>query len=211
MKKCAFLFLLVGCTGFINSHAQLKYLSGGQLTLGNVNPVGLYMTNFEGYGFYFIRNYNQTFFEVCLGASSPRIAGAGNQIVFYNTETATYNSIQVANVVNYSDRNSKTNIAPVNGGIQTVMKLKPVTYEWKDPRNGLKNLATGSTPPTIGFISQDVEAVLPQLVYTDTEGRKLLNYIGLIPVLTRSIQELSAQVDSLKAEVVKLKGDPISK
>lgn len=203
MKK-AVLISFTLCLLAISSYAQLTYNANGTLTLGNVSPYGIYRTNFEGYGFYFTRLANSTFLEFCLGGTSPRIAGAGDQIVFYNTETSTFNSIQVASVYNYSDRNAKTNIQPISYGLQTVLNLKPVTYNWKNPHNGLKNLATGTTPSNIGFISQDVEQVLPQLVYTDAEGHKLLNYTGIIPILTRSIQELSAEVDSLKAQVATL-------
>lgn len=202
MKKPA-LLLLVACIWTLSSHAQFKYLSNGKLTFGNVTPFGTYTTHIEGWGHYFTNG--SYFLEFCLGVSSPRIAGSGNQVVFYNTETSTFNSIQVASVLNYSDGNSKTNIAPISYGLQTVMKLKPVTYDWKQSGNGVKNLTTGVTPPNIGFISQDVEDVLPQLVYTDPEGKKLMNYIGIIPILTKSIQELSAEVNSLKAEVERLK------
>lgn len=202
MKKFA-LFLLAACVWSISSHAQLKYLSNGKLTFGNVTPFSYYTTHIEGWGHYFTSGSN--FMEICVGAAAPRIAGSLDQIVFYNTETSTFNSIQVASVLNYSDRDAKTNIAPINYGLQTVLQLKPVTYDWKNAHNGLKNLTTGTVPKSLGFVSQDVEQVLPQLVYTDSEGHKLMNYIGIIPVLTKSIQELSAQVDSLKAEVARLK------
>lgn len=202
MKKFA-LFLLAACIWSVSSRAQLKYLSNGKLTFGNVTPYSNYTTHIEGWGHYF--TYGGQFMEICVGAAAPRIAGSLDQIVFYNTETSTFNSIQVASVYNYSDRRAKTNIKPISYGLSTILKLNPVTYNWKNPHNGLKNLTTGITPSNIGFVSQDVEQVLPQLVYTDTEGHKLLNYIAIIPILTKSIQELSAQVDSLKAEVATLK------
>lgn len=202
MKK-VLLISLVLCIYALSSHAQLTYHTDGKLTLGNVSPYLSYATRFEGWGDYF--SYGGDFLEICVATASPRIAGTGDQIVFYNSETSTFNSIQVASVYNYSDRNAKTNIQPISYGLQTILNLKPVTYNWKNPHNGLKNLATGTTPSNIGFISQDVEQVLPQLVYTDAEGHKLLNYTGIIPILTKSIQELSAEVDSLKAEVMQLK------
>ena len=204
MKKVSLLLIAI-CMYSLNSHAQLTYHSDGTLTLGSVSPFGIYKTNFEGYGFYFTRNYNGTYLELCLGGTAPRLAGSMDQVVFFNSETSTYNSIQVADVLNYSDREAKTNIVPMQDGLQTLMKFRPVTYDWKDAHNGLTDLKTGAVKKNLGFISQDVEEIEPDLVYTDSEGRKLLNYIGIIPILTKSVQELSAQVDSLKAEIEKLK------
>lgn len=53
----------------------------------------------------------------------------------------------------------------------------------------------------IGLIAQEVEAVLPEIVYTDEEGHKLINYDALIPVLIESVKSLSSQVEDLKREV----------
>ena len=41
-----------------------------------------------------------------------------------------------------------------------------------------------------GFIAQDLEAVLPDLVHTDKQGYKSVDYIGLIPILVNAINEL---------------------
>ena len=51
-----------------------------------------------------------------------------------------------------------------------------------------------------GFIAQDLEAVLPDLVHTDKQGYKSVDYIGLIPILVNAINELSEQVAELKGE-----------
>lgn len=52
-----------------------------------------------------------------------------------------------------------------------------------------------------GFVAQDVEKVLPGAVITDHEGHKLLNYSAIIPILTKAVQELQGEVDSLKVEI----------
>jgi hypothetical protein len=103
---------------------------------------------------------------------------------------------------NASDRAFKTNIAPLTGGLALAMQLTPSTFDMID--TGL---------PTIGFIAQEVQPILPALVTTATvpaaEGqepvqRLVLNYDGIIPVLTHAIQELSAQVTALSATVAAL-------
>mgnify|MGYP002084472046 CR=1 FL=1 len=51
----------------------------------------------------------------------------------------------------------------------------------------------------IGLLAQEVEKILPSIVYTDDEGKKLINYIALIPVLIESVKTLQAEVDELKS------------
>jgi len=46
-----------------------------------------------------------------------------------------------------------------------------------------------------GFLAQEVEEIIPDIVHTDEEGNKSINYIALIPMLVQSIQELQATVD----------------
>jgi hypothetical protein len=54
-----------------------------------------------------------------------------------------------------------------------------------------------------GFIAQDVEKVLPQIVLTanDKDRTNGLKYDELIPVLTLAVQELKAANDSQAAEI----------
>ncbi|MFA5929114.1 MAG: tail fiber domain-containing protein, partial [Candidatus Margulisiibacteriota bacterium] len=59
----------------------------------------------------------------------------------------------------------------------------------------------------IGFIAQEVEKVLPELVATDKEGNKLLSYEKLTPVLVEAIKELNRNIVSLQAENNTLRTD----
>src|SRR6185369_695410 len=76
-----------------------------------------------------------------------------------------------------------------NYGLETVMQLRPVLYNW--------NYETDGTVKTLGFIAQEVEAVVPKLVSTDTEGMKSLNTTGIIPILTKSIQDLNLNLEGI--------------
>lgn len=49
-----------------------------------------------------------------------------------------------------------------------------------------------------GLIAQEVQEIYPELVQADGAGMLSINYIELIPLLIQSVQELSAQVASLK-------------
>lgn len=51
-----------------------------------------------------------------------------------------------------------------------------------------------------GFLAQNVKEVFPQLVHTDKSGYMYVDYIGLIPILVQSINELRAELAEVKAE-----------
>ena len=57
----------------------------------------------------------------------------------------------------------------------------------------------------IGFIAQEVEQVLPDLVapfkYNEEETKLGLKMGDMIPTLVKAIQELKAEVDSLKSQL----------
>lgn len=192
MKKLSILTLVL-LFAITSSNAQLKYRSDGRLTFGPVEPIAPYTTHINAWGHYYSyvgSGYN-TFMKICLGAAAPRISGTLDQIVFYNSETSTFNSIQVANVYNYSDARAKTNIQDLGYGVNTIKQLRPVSYDF---------INSGKTKPQkeIGLIAQEVEKIMPELVYTDPDGKKLLNYTSIIPVLINAIQELQKEVDELK-------------
>lgn len=84
-----------------------------------------------------------------------------------------------------SDRTKKTNILPLEYGLEDLLQLNPVSYNW---------LSNGSRD--IGFIAQEVQAVIPELVY-GTEGDYSLSYSHMSALLTRSIQQQQQSVDRL--------------
>jgi hypothetical protein len=92
-----------------------------------------------------------------------------------------------------SDRNLKKNILGLSYGLEDVMKLNPVAFNW--------NFDGETKDKSLGFIAQDVEGLIPGLVATDENGIKSLNTIGLIPVLTKAIQELEAKFLEFIAEI----------
>ena len=87
-----------------------------------------------------------------------------------------------------SDVRLKKNINDVSYGLDTVMNLRAIEFDWSNEDGEYKNL---------GFIAQEVERIIPNLVSTDkTTGYKQLNQIGLIPVLTRAIQDLATRFET---------------
>ncbi len=58
----------------------------------------------------------------------------------------------------------------------------------------------------IGFIAQELEKVLPELVAKDAEGYLSINYIGLIPVLVEALKEQQTQIEALRTALSGQKG-----
>lgn len=92
-----------------------------------------------------------------------------------------------------SDKRLKKNIAPITNGLQTVLQLQGVKFDW---------IADGRT--SIGFIAQDIEKFLPEIVATDKEGYKSVAYDKVTSVLVEAIKELKNENDELKKRIENL-------
>lgn len=88
-----------------------------------------------------------------------------------------------------SDKSLKKNIEDVGYGLAEVIKLKPIAFNWNFDSDGREK--------SLGFIAQDVQGVVPNLVSTDQNGLLTLNTIGMIPILTHAIQQLSGYLGSV--------------
>jgi len=93
-----------------------------------------------------------------------------------------------------SDRKYKENIKPIKSALDKAMQLQGVTFDWKDSESIL------DIKEDIGFIAQDVEKVLPELVRDNGKGNLSLRYQGITPVLLEAIKELKAEIDLLKSK-----------
>ncbi len=86
-----------------------------------------------------------------------------------------------------SDQRLKTNIQDSSYGLAEVLQLRSVKYD----RN---------TNHEVGLIAQEVEAVLPEFV-GESDGYKTVNYGQMVSVLIKAVQELTAEVNALKAKL----------
>ncbi len=188
-------------------NAQIQVFSAGQTTVGGTTaPPSGYFAHL--YGLRSLIGAYPTYSSITIQSSSsdPRIWSSSGVIVFYNSNTSTFNNIQVLNCAQYSDSNGKTNIKPLSNCLNDVRKLQGVSYNWKN--NAVNPKLTKTTPDQLqyGLIAQDVEKVVPDLVTTiDSSKGKLLTYSGLIPILIEAIKEQQLQIDSLK-QLVNKKG-----
>ena len=58
----------------------------------------------------------------------------------------------------------------------------------------------GKDERKVGVIAQEVEEVLPEVVHTDAEGMKAVDYGKMVGVLIEAIKDLKAEIEELKAQ-----------
>ena len=127
-----------------------------------------------------------------VGSNSP----SGSVAHFENSTGSCYINPTTTSLSCSSDSRLKTNVVPLESadGLAAVLKLNPVTYNWKT------ELAT--TSPHTGFIAQDVQPVLPDLVSQGPDGYYTLNYAGLTPYLVKAIQEIATISGAFKDNLI---------
>lgn len=196
IKKSILALALLCMCSIVN--AQIKYDSQGRLTIGNTSPEQFYGITAYGGGMYF-KCKTSNFFQIDCSPAGTRLASHGDQVVFYNTATNVFNSIQVKNVYNYSDARAKTNIHSFNNGLGVITQLRPVSYAFSD-NSDKTTYKTGGNGLEIGLLAQEVEDVLPNVVLTDADGNKLINYTAIIPVMIDAIKTLQTELEELKKQ-----------
>ncbi len=95
----------------------------------------------------------------------------------------------------YSDSRIKSNQQPISYGLKEVLQLQPKSYlhhSSEYTEEGLSRLKGAQSEATIGFIAQEVQQIIPEVVYepeNKSEDLWGIDYTKLIPVLTKAIQE----------------------
>jgi len=97
-----------------------------------------------------------------------------------------------------SDRRWKKNVNILKESLRNVMNITGVTYEWRKEEFPHKNFRDGIQ---IGFVAQDIEKVLPELVTTDGEGWKSVSYGLLSPILVEAIKDQQAQIEEQQLQI----------
>lgn len=110
-----------------------------------------------------------------------------------------WNQIWACNgTINTSDAREKENIHNIDYGLDAVMRLRPVSFTWKE------NVEEGTK---LGLIAQELEQVIPEVVKTSSEGAKGVYYSDLIPVLTRALQQQQEHAETNAASHAALHAD----
>jgi hypothetical protein len=139
--------------------------------------------------------------------AAPAAIGSSNTITLGNGSITTIRA-QVQTITTLSDARDKTAITALPVGLDFVNSLNPVKFTWqmREP-NEVKDGTSEA-----GFIAQELQAAQEDanadylgLVYDENPEKLEASAGKLLPVLVKAIQELSAKVDTLQAELNALK------
>ena len=97
-----------------------------------------------------------------------------------------------------SDERLKKDITTLSGALEKVLNLRGVQFKWKNGDDNKEN---------IGFIAQEVEKVVPQVVKDGSDGLKSVEYGNIVPLLVEAMKEQQKEIDSLKMEIETLKSN----
>jgi hypothetical protein len=192
---------LTNGAGYITSAALSSYLPlGGGVTSGTITA------NFNNsWGFRLNRTANTNYIGIVYATGDtnnwyigPREDGT-NTYRIYNFQTTT-NAFSVdingnctanGDVTAYSDKRIKENILPINNALDKVLTLNGVTYN----RTDLEDKST-----KIGFIAQEVEKVVPEIVlYDEKVDRYAVSYGNVTALLVEAVKEQQTQIEELKS------------
>ena len=105
----------------------------------------------------------------------------------YNLEVS--GSIRASSaVLSNSDARLKENINNIDGALTKIVSSRGVTF----------NRTESPDRKEIGVIAQEIEKILPEVVYKDNKDYLSVNYSGIVPVLIESIKELEQRVKELE-------------
>jgi hypothetical protein len=182
--------------------------------IGTTTPVSKLQlaNNVSGGGFSSFGSYQLLLYQNPAGAASSYGIGIESDTMMFNSDVnyrfyvdnvakVLINSsgtiTAAGDVVAYgspSDITLKTNIKPLEGALEKITKLQGVSFTWKDSEQtkmtGLKD--------DIGFIAQEVQEILPELVRKNDNGLLSLRDKGIIPYLVEAVKEQQKQIDELR-------------
>lgn len=133
----------------------------------------------------------------------------GQYAGFFYGNMCTTGNIQCSSLTNTSDLRQKDNVCPVSEKegdyryLDRVLDMNVIEYNLLD-NNASNSNQNGKKVYIdelrhIGLAAQELKEMFPNLVIEDQMGYMSVNYIELVPVLIRSIQELKQELDEVKS------------
>jgi hypothetical protein len=119
--------------------------------------------------------------------------GNNNYVCYLqNGPNSSFTFGQCSSLLKYKD-----NVAALSLGLETVAKLRPVSFNWKNDHRA-----------DIGFIAEEVEKVDPVLATYDSSGKLAgVKYPQMTALLAKAAQELKTMIDGDHDAIAKLKSD----
>lgn len=185
-----------------NNQRRMDILADGNIVMKkslNINTEGtfgaLYVQDKQALwwdGTYFSWGYDAVWNYFADRISIGRAIDPGGSYMLYVQGTA-----YATGTWSSSDASFKKNISTIGNSLDRLMKIRGTRFEFRTDEFKDYQFARG---PQYGFIAQELEKEFPEVVKTERDGYKSVNYNGMIPVLLEAIKEQQKIIDQLKAE-----------
>lgn len=173
---------------------RIDMSDGGDLLIGKTSQdSGTAGHEFLDYG-RAIHTVNSTTVQII-----NRLGNDGDAVIFQRDGTTVGSVKTFSNQTQYittSDGRLKENIKPISDGVQKLMAMNPVTYNWK---------ATPDEPSEQGFIAQDMQDIAPEAVsLTDGQDMLGMDYGRITPIIVSALQDALQRISKLEQKISEL-------
>jgi hypothetical protein len=107
------------------------------------------------------------------------------------------NALASGGIWNASDVRFKKNITTYENALNTIMQIRGVSFDWKVDEYPQQRFSDNRQ---LGFIAQEVEKIVPDLVKEGPDGYKGLEYTKFTPIIVEAIKEQQIQIEKLETE-----------
>jgi len=188
----------------------MRITSGGNLLVGTTNDnarlsVTSSSTN-DNFGSLYVANTNATA-DACIAAFSTATNSTATSNVFIKFGINNYsagngqinaNGAGAAAFGSFSDKRLKENIVDLPSQLANITALRPVEFDYIEAEGGGHQT---------GFIAQEIQEIYPDAVGERSDGMlTITGWDKTTARLVKAIQELKAELDSVKAELQTIKG-----
>ncbi|MCD4657930.1 MAG: tail fiber domain-containing protein [Planctomycetes bacterium] len=97
-----------------------------------------------------------------------------------------------------SDLRFKKNIKTIDDALDRLRKMKGVYYRWREDKFDNKTIRKDRQ---MGFIAQEMERILPEVVMTDENGYKAISYDRIAAVVTEAIKQQQHELSKLSSDM----------
>jgi hypothetical protein len=156
---------------------RMRITSGGNVLIGTTSDVGDKLVSNGGVRI--MSPSNNAYYRTIYASTD------GNFYFYNGTNQGYINS--AGSFVNASDIRLKKDIIDIKYGLADLLKIKPRSYNRVDVEGEY-----------IGFIAQEIRAIIPEVVSGDEEKQLGVDYGSLVALAVKAIQELKAEIDELK-------------
>ena len=154
---------------------------------GTINATRYYKGGTE----FVTSQWSQINANVFIGASSNVGIGTTNPGSYPLSVIGNASSVTIytnGDISAFSDARYKTNLQVIDGALDRVRAIHGYTYQRTDNSNSRRQA---------GVLAQEVQQVLPEVVYAETDGTLSVAYANMVPLLLEAIKELEARVNAL--------------